>query len=79
MGFNFIFNKIAQKSAIGIAIGIAISVLIYFSLTSAIENIALTQPLVPYIKVIGFFILLFLGITVGLNKAGDGDKTYKKG
>ena len=77
--FNYIFKKITQKSTLGIAIGIAISVLIYFSLNTIIENLPIEQSFIPYIKTIGLFILIFLGITVGLNKTGSSNKNFKKG
>ncbi|NIP32181.1 MAG: PIN domain nuclease [Candidatus Dadabacteria bacterium] len=69
--FNTVFNKLTQKSTIGVAIGVAVAVLLFFALNTAIENLPVNEPVIPYIKSISLFILLFVGITLGINKTTD--------
>lgn len=79
VSLNFVFKKITLRSSLGIAIGIAVSVALYLSFGSIVQLMPVSDNLVPYVKIIAFFILLFLGITIGLNKASMNDKNYRKG
>ena len=74
---NFLTLRISSRSSIGMALGIAVSVLLFFGFLQIIDPLNIPQHFVPYVKILTFCFLLALGISLGIYRSGDQERSIK--
>jgi uncharacterized protein YacL len=71
-------DEFPPKSLLGIAIGIGTASLAFFAFEEMLGAFAIPTQISPYIHVIAFILLLYLGITLGVKKGLEADQAGRK-
>ena len=75
---HFLTQRLSSKSTLGMALGISISVLLFFGFLQIIDLINIPSSFVPTAKILSFCFLLALGISLGIYKSGDQDRSFRR-
>lgn len=73
----FLTKRISFRSSIGLAVGLAVSTMLFFALTEILNIINIPTDLYPMVQILAFVLLISLGITVGVHKTGDSDRSSR--
>jgi uncharacterized protein YacL len=71
------FEEFPPKSALGGAIGIGIASITFFALKSIIEVLSIPYNLAPFLNIISFLSLFYLGATLGIKKGFEAEQGRK--
>lgn len=74
---NFLTQRLSSRSALGMAVGLTISILLFFATVQVIDLINIQSQFVPIVKIVMFSFFLALGITLGIYKSTDSDRSFK--
>jgi len=74
---NFLFNRMSLRSAIGLAVGLATASIVFFAADQLIDIVYIQQDFQPLVKVVTFFLLVAIGITLGVYRPRDSEGNYR--
>jgi len=65
------------RSAIGLAVGLATASIVFFAADQLIDIVYIQQDFQPLVKVVTFFLLVAIGITLGVYRPRDSEGNYR--
>lgn len=75
---NFLTQRLTSRSSLGMAVGIAISTLLFFAFLQIIDLINIQKEIVPVVKILSFAFFIALGITIGIYKSSDSERSLRR-
>ena len=75
--FYFLAKSMSLRSAIGLAVGLVVSSIFFFAFLEILNIINLPSDLSVIVKILSFTLITALGITIGVYKTIDSEKTSK--